>query len=165
MISLLCLSLASLTLGADPVRYELAGNELKVPGPVVFETGSAKLKDQSYDVISFVQGYLEEKSYVSLLRVEVHTDSQGSDAANQKMSQARAAAVVEALVKRGIACERLIAVGFGESKPIAPNDSAEGRAQNRRTVFVNAALKGKPIGGLPVDGGGQVAGDSCAAKK
>ena len=163
MISLLCVS--AFVLGAEPVRYELAGNELKVPGPVVFETGSAKLKDQSYDVIAYVQGYLEAKSYISLLRVEVHTDAQGADEANQKLSEARALSVVEALVKRGIACERLIAVGFGENKPIAPNDSADGRAQNRRTVFVNAALKGRPIGGMPVDGGGKVAGDSCAAKK
>jgi OOP family OmpA-OmpF porin len=155
----------SFALGADPVRYELEGNELKVPGPVRFETGSAKLKDESYDVITYVQGYLEAKPYISLLRVEVHTDAQGADVANQKMSEARALAVVEALVRRGIACERLIAVGFGETKPLAPNDSPEGRAQNRRTVFVNAALKGRPIGGMPVDGGGKVAGDSCAAKK
>jgi len=163
-MTMLLVALA-LSLGADPVRYELSGNELVVPGPIVFESGSAKLKDPSYDVITYVQGYLEAKPYISLLRVEVHSDSQGAEAANQKMSEARALAVVQALVKRGIACERLIAVGFGETKPIAPNDSAEGRAQNRRTVFANAALKGTPIGGLPVDGGGKVAGDSCAAKK
>ena len=159
------LSLAGLLLAAEPVRYELENNELKVPGPVMFEAGSAKLKDQSYDVIAYVQGYLEAKSYISLLRVEVHTDAQGADEANQKLSEARALAVVDALVKRGIACDRLLAVGFGETKPVAPNDSADGRAQNRRTVFANAALKGRPIGGMPVDGGGKVARDSCAAQK
>lgn len=149
--------LASLVLGADPVRYEVENDELKVPGPMLFETGSAKLKDESYDVLEYVKGYLEAKSYVTLMRIEVHTDSQGADQANQRLSEARAAAVVEALVRRGVACERLLAAGFGESKPVAPNHTPEGRAANRRTVFANAALKGRPIGGMPVDGGGKVA--------
>lgn len=156
--------LVSLLLGADPVRYEVENNELKVPGPMLFETGSAKLKDESYDVLEYVKGYLEAKSYITLMRVEVHTDSQGADQANQKLSEARAAAVVEALVRRGVACERLLAVGFGESKPVAPNDTSEGRAANRRTVFANAALKGRPIGGMPVDGGGKVAPTCQSAK-
>ena len=62
---------------------------------------------------------------------------------------------------KGIDCKRLIPVGFGETKPVAPNDTPDNKAQNRRTAFVNAALKGKPIGGMPVDGGGKVAGDPC----
>jgi OOP family OmpA-OmpF porin len=148
--------LASLVLGADPVRYELEGNELKLPGPVVFATNSAKLKDESNSVLEHVKGYLEAKTYITLMRVEVHTDSMGVESANQKLSEERAAAVVEALVKKGIACDRLIATAFGGNKPIAPNDTPEGRAANRRTVFANAALKGRPIGGMPVDGGGKV---------
>jgi OOP family OmpA-OmpF porin len=149
---LLALSL-HLTLAADPVTYELEGNTLKT-APVVFLTGKATLATESGPVLDFVKGYLEAKSSISTLRIEVHTDSMGDDAANQKLSEARAAAVAEALVKRGVACERLIAVGFGESKPVAANDSAEGRAQNRRTLFVNAALRGRAIGGMPLDGGG-----------
>ncbi len=60
-------------------------------------------------------------------------------------------------MKKGISCARLIGVGFGSSKPVAANDSAENRARNRRTVFVNAALRGRAIGGMPLDGGGVVA--------
>ena len=65
------------------------------------------------------------------------------------------------LVGVGIACNRLLPVGFGQTKPIAPNDTPDNKAQNRRVDFVNTAVKGKPIGGKPVDGGGKVAGDAC----
>jgi OOP family OmpA-OmpF porin len=64
-------------------------------------------------------------------------------------------------VAKGIKCTRLIAVGFGATKPVAANDTPENKAQNRRIAFVNAALKGRPIGGMSVDGGGKIAGDPC----
>jgi outer membrane protein OmpA-like peptidoglycan-associated protein len=68
------------------------------------------------------------------MRVEVagHTDSIGSDAYNQKLSERRAKAVVDYFVAQGIAADRLKAVGYGKKKPIASNATDEGRAQNRR---------------------------------
>ena len=146
-------------LAGAPVTIE--GNQLKLSSPVVFETGSDKLKPESDAVLAHVKEYLDAKSYISLLRIEVHTDSQGGTEANQKLSEKRALAVARWLVAKGVPCGRLIAVGFGETKPVATNATAEGRAQNRRTMFVNAALRGRPIGGMPVDGGGKVAGDVC----
>ena len=59
----------------------------------------------------------------------------------------------------GVDCKRLIAVGFGSAKPVADNSTPEGKAQNRRVSFFNAALRGRLIGGMPADGGGQIAGD------
>lgn len=141
--------------------FELEGNTLKVPSPVVFETGGDKLKAESDAAVQYVKDYLDAKSYISLLRVEVHTDSDGDADKNQALSERRAMAVARALVAKGVDCKRLIAVGFGATKPVAPNDSAENKAKNRRTVFVNAALRGRPIGGMPVDGGGRVAGNVC----
>lgn len=161
MTSLVTLLAATLALGAEPVRYQLEGNELKLPGPVVFAVNSDQLKPESDAVLEHVKGYLEAKSSITLLRVEVHTDSMGDERANQRLSEERAAALVAALVKKGIACGRLIAVGFGGTRPIAANDTPEGRATNRRTVFVNAALQGRPLGGMPVDGGGKVV-PTCA---
>jgi OmpA-OmpF porin, OOP family len=152
----LALAAVSLLLAADPKPFELDGNMLKTD-PVLFETGKAELKPESDAVLEHVKAYLEAKSYISTLRVEVHSDTQGAEAFNQKLTEARAAAVVTALVKKGVSCARLVAVGFGSTKPVAPNDTADGRAQNRRTVFVNAALRGKAIGGAPLDGGGVVA--------
>lgn len=141
--------------------FELNGNSLVLKGTIIFETGSAKVKAESDAALNFVKSYLVEKSYVSLLRIEVHTDNTGSADQNQKLTEARALSVAKALVARGVDCKRLLPVGFGSSKPVAANDTPEGKARNRRTEFVNAALRGRAIGGMPVDGGGKVAGDAC----
>jgi OmpA-OmpF porin, OOP family len=141
--------------------YKVEGGQLKLPGPVVFETGKDTLKPESDEVLAIVEGYLKDKPEITLLRIEGHTDSDGNDADNQKLSELRALAVARWLVAKGTDCKRLIAVGFGETKPVAANDTPENKAQNRRTAFVNAALRGKPIGGMPVDGGGKNAGDPC----
>lgn len=154
----LCL-LAPVALAGAP--FELDGHRLKLPGPIVFATGKADVAADSDAALAHVRAYLAEKSAISTLRVEVHTDAQGDDGANQKLSQARALAVARKLVAMGVDCKRLLPVGFGETKPVAADDTPEGRAQNRRTDFVNAALRGRAIGGLPLDGGGVVAGDPC----
>ncbi|MBL8910186.1 MAG: OmpA family protein [Archangium sp.] len=154
------LTVALVVLSADP-KVEIADNKLLLPQPILFETGKATIKDESGAMLDLVKNTLAEKSYVSTLRIEVHSDAQGNEKLNQELSQARAKAIFEALVKRGIDCKRLLAVGFGSTKPIADNRTAEGRAQNRRTEFVIAALRGKAIGGMPLDGGGVVAAPPC----
>lgn len=70
-----------------------------------------------------------------VLEIGGHTDSRGADDMNQELSQARADAVLNALVARGVDADALIAVGHGASKPIAGNDTVEGRAKNRRITF------------------------------
>ncbi|MCK6548269.1 OmpA family protein [Myxococcota bacterium] len=158
------LALAPLVASAEPParRFELSGNELVVPGAIVFETGGAALKPESEAALEHVAAYLADKTYISTLRIEGHTDGDGKPAEQQALSEQRALAVARWLVKKGVDCKRLLPVGFGGSKPVAANDSAEGKAKNRRTSFVNAALRGRAIGGMPLDGGGQVAGDPCA---
>jgi len=140
---------------------KVEGGQLRLPGPVVFETGKDILKPESDDVLTIVKDYLVSKPEITLLRIEGHTDTDGDDKSNQTLSELRSVAVARWLVGKGIDCKRLIPVGFGETKPIAPNDTPDNKAQNRRTAFVNAALRGKPIGGMPVDGSGKVAGDPC----
>lgn len=142
-------------------NFQLENGALKLPGPVVFETGSDKLKPESDGVLWIVADYLDAKSYITTLRIEGHTDSDGNANANQTLSEKRALAVARWLVAHGVDCKRLIAVGFGSQKPIFANNSPENKAQNRRIAFVNAALRGHAIGGMPVDGGGRVAGDVC----
>lgn len=127
-----------------------------------YVTRKAALTPDSLTALDEVKHLLEEKPAITLVRIEVHTDSLGADESNLALSKARAIEVARALVKAGVPCNRLVAVGFGESKPIAPNDSAEGQAQNRRTEFIVAALRGKLIGGAPRDGGGVEAGDPCS---
>ncbi len=159
-LALVVLCAAPPVSSAEP-KFELQGNELKLPGPVLFKPGSAELDPASAAVLGHVKGYLVAKPYISLMRIESHTDSTGNAQANQALSEKRAFAAGVWLVSQGIDCKRLIAVGFGGTKPVADNSTPDGRAQNRRTVFANAALRGKAIGGMPVDGGGKVARDLC----
>ena len=146
---------------AQEATFGLDGHALKVPGPVVFKTGSAELAPDSEPVLAHVKAYLDAKTAISSLRIEGHTDSDGDPALNLKLSGERALSVARWLVAKGIDCKRLLPVGFGSDKPIAANDTLEGRAQNRRIMFINAALRDRAIGGMPLDGGGQVAGSAC----
>lgn len=163
VMTLLFFETAALT--AEPrakaTTFQLENGALKLPGPVIFETASDKLSPQSDEVLFVVQDYLEAKPYVSTLRIEGHTDSDGNASSNQLLSEKRALSIGRWLIAHGISCSRLLAVGFGGSKPVASEKTPEGKAQNRRIAFVNAALRGHAIGGMPLDGGGRIAGDLC----
>ncbi len=101
---------------------------------VQFETGKATLKPESYAVLDqIVQIMKEYPAYA--LRISGHTDNVGADSANQILSEQRAKACYEHLVVAGIASDRITYAGFGESRPITSNNSAEGRRLNRRVEF------------------------------
>jgi OOP family OmpA-OmpF porin len=104
---------------------------------------------------------LRARPAITKLRIEVHTDSMGSAAANERLSAERALSVARWFVVQGIGCRRLVAVGFGETRPLASNSTEDGRRQNRRTELHIAALNGRPVEKMPLDGGGRVAGDPC----
>lgn len=133
----------------------IASTAAAEPIDVHFATGKATIVDSDAAIAAAAKGLRES---ITLARVENHGDNQGD---TQALSEARALAVAKALVAQGIDCHRLVAVGFGGTKPIADNATAEGRAKNRRTELVPAALRGHLIGGMPADGGGKVAGDPC----
>ena len=97
-----------------------------------FETGKADLKPESYTVIDELADYLKRKTDEKI-EVGGHTDNVGKAEANLKLSDARANAVRNYLLSRGIAADRIIAKGYGMTMPIAENDTDEGRALNRRT--------------------------------
>lgn len=144
-----------------PATVELSGGQIQLSEPVVFETGTATLAADSDGILGAVAELLVAKPDLTLVRIEGHSDAQGADEFNQRMSEQRALAIAHWLAAHGVECQRLIPVGFGETKPVADNATAEGRAQNRRMDFFPAALRGRLIGGMPADGGGQVAGDPC----
>lgn len=99
---------------------------------VNFELGSDRLRAESTSVLD--EAALTLNSEFKQARVEVagHTDSQGADAYNQKLSERRAQAVRKYLINRGVSGDRLTARGYGETEPVADNATAAGRAQNRR---------------------------------
>jgi len=142
--------------------FKIENGQLVLPGSIVFKPGVAEL-DESVSAASLkhVQEYLAEKTSITTLRIEGHTDGSGKVEENQKLSEQRALAVARWLVAHGVDCQRLVAVGFGGTKPVADGSTAQGRAQNQRITVVNAALRGRAIGGLPIEGGGQLAGNPC----
>ena len=147
-----------------PALPTIENGHLKLPGPVVFETASDKLKPESDEVLMVVKNYLDAKPEITKIRIEGHTDNDGKKDGNQTLSEKRAMAVARWLIGKGIACKRLLPVGFGQMKPTAgtvDKQTADEKSQNRRTWFVNTELKGNAIGGLAQEGGGTVAGDPC----
>lgn len=101
---------------------------------ILFETGKAKLDERSIAVLdALVGGSLACVS--ARITIEGHTDADGDATANQALSEARAGAVAEYLVAAGIEPRRLTAVGFGETRPVASNETAEGKQMNRRIDF------------------------------
>lgn len=102
---------------------------------IFFEVGKAELKPISYVELNKAVDLMMKNPGMKI-EVGGHTDSQGADANNLSLSQKRAQSVVEYMVLAGIARDRLIAKGYGETVPIADNATAEGRAVNRRTEFV-----------------------------
>lgn len=119
-----------------PLEISLGEDRIAVNHRVEFGFDSAELLSFSQPILAGVAKVLAEHPEVELLRVEGHTDAQGSDEYNQKLSEQRAASVVAALVKLGVAPERLHAVGFGESKPQVAADTEEAWEKNRRVEFV-----------------------------
>ena len=100
-----------------------------------FDLGKLTLKPESMGAINEIYNLMKENPDLKF-SVEGHTDSQGDDAFNMKLSQGRAETVMNTLIKLGISADRLTAKGWGESKPIANNASPEDMANNRRVEFV-----------------------------
>lgn len=101
---------------------------------VEFGPGSATLTEAGRATLAEIGPVLKDNP---TLRVEVqgHTDASGTEEANQALSQARAMAVKDRLASLGVAADRISAKGFGSSMPVADNNTAEGRARNRRIAF------------------------------
>jgi outer membrane protein OmpA-like peptidoglycan-associated protein len=112
-------------LSADPI----------VLNNVFFESGSANLLAKSdYELKQLLQ--LLQINQRMMIEIRGHTDNVGSDSDNQQLSEKRAQSVYHYLVAAGVTKERLLYIGFGESVPIADNDTEDGRQRNRRTEFV-----------------------------
>ncbi|MFN3202888.1 MAG: OmpA family protein [Bradymonadia bacterium] len=121
----------------DSKLVRVTCTELRIEERVYFATNSAKIKRVSFPLLDEVAAVLKQIPSIRRIRVEGHTDARGSDTANQKLSQRRAESVLRYLTEQGgISPDRLVAQGFGESRPIDTNDTREGRARNRRVQFV-----------------------------
>ncbi len=114
--------------------------KLNLPDGVTFDFGKAALKPQFYPALDNVASTLAQYNQ-TIVEVSGHTDSVGSDAANQTLSVQRANSVGNYLIGKGLVRERFEIVGFGESRPVASNDTDSGRALNRRVEIRVLPLK------------------------
>lgn len=101
---------------------------------ILFDPGSDHITADSLSAIDTLAGYLSACPNASV-HVEGHTDADGDETSNLILSVSRAEAVVDELIARQISAKRLYAVGYGESLPIASNDTSKGKSLNRRIVF------------------------------
>jgi len=113
-----------------------------VVDPIFFKTNKAELLPESIPVLQTVVEVLNLNPDIVAIRIEGHTDSQGADKYNLKLSKRRAKTVLTWLTKQGITRSRLQSEGYGETQPIADNETEEGRATNRRVMFV--VIKAEP---------------------
>jgi len=108
---------------------------LNMPGHVTFATDSAQISPAFQGTLDQVATTITEYQDTRV-QVAGHTDSTGSESYNQQLSQRRAQAVADYLASRGVATTRITTIGHGETQPVASNETAEGRQQNRRVEII-----------------------------
>jgi outer membrane protein OmpA-like peptidoglycan-associated protein len=116
--------------------YKSARGTILSMSDVLFETAKADLKPELKENLAEIAGILKSLLTDSNVLIEGHTDNVGTAAANKKLSDIRARAVLNYLAERGVSKKRLKYVGYGLTKPVADNSSEEGRAKNRRVELV-----------------------------
>jgi outer membrane protein OmpA-like peptidoglycan-associated protein len=117
------------------VKQEARGLVITLSGSVLFTSGRSTLLSNARPKLDEVAAALQQSDAEKFI-VEGHTDSVGSEATNEELSNRRAQTVRDYLIDRGVPAEKIRAVGYGKSRPVADNATAEGRANNRRVEIV-----------------------------
>ncbi|MEQ8264883.1 OmpA family protein [Pseudohaliea sp.] len=130
-------------LAGTGVSVSRVGDEivLNMPGNITFQTNAAAISADFYPVLDSVATVVNEYEK-TLVEVVGHTDSTGTDAINQPLSEQRADSVAAYLASRGVLPQRIATAGLGSRQPVASNATAEGRAQNRRVEITLAPITG-----------------------
>ena len=120
---------------AAAVKEEPRGTVITLAGGVLFASNKSQLLPGAQNSLNQIADALKDQDDKKVL-IEGHTDSRGSDATNQALSKARADSVGSYLISRGVPAERITTAGLGPSRPVADNNTPEGRANNRRVEIV-----------------------------
>jgi outer membrane protein OmpA-like peptidoglycan-associated protein len=120
----------------EPPRVKVTEEKIEILEIVYFETDKALIKPVSFPLLDDVAKVLKDRPNIRKVRIEGHTDSTGTKQRNMVLGQERADAVMDYLVTAGVEAERLTAQGFGDTVPVADNNTAEGRSRNRRVEFM-----------------------------
>ncbi|MEM6995836.1 MAG: OmpA family protein [Myxococcota bacterium] len=106
--------------------------QIELGDKVRFARNSARILSESHPVLDEVATKIKDAPEITKIRIEGHASADGNDDHNLTLSSKRAASVLDYLVAQGVESERLTSEGFGETRPVADNDTAEGREENRR---------------------------------
>jgi OOP family OmpA-OmpF porin len=120
----------------EPKRVEVRKDKIVINEKVQFEQASDKILEVSHDLLNEVAQVIKDNPQIKKIEIQGHASSEGKDSYNLKLSDKRAKAVRAYLIKQGGVPEKtLTAKGYGETKPIADNETEEGREKNRRVEF------------------------------
>ncbi len=122
--------MSKITAEACETRFEV----ISKTGAIYFKTGSAELDRESEPLLNSVVDIANRCPSVKI-DVAGHTDNVGSESSNQRLSERRARSVVEYLTEKGINVGRIQSAGYGDTSPVAPNETEDDRAKNRRIEF------------------------------
>ncbi|MBI4822436.1 MAG: OmpA family protein [Deltaproteobacteria bacterium] len=114
---------------------KISVDRIEILEKVYFDYNSAKIQKRSFELLDNVAAVIVAHPEIRKVRVEGHTDSKGTDVYNKKLSQSRSDSVRKYLIGKGVAADRLEALGYGEERPVATNDTEAGRQENRRVEF------------------------------
>lgn len=120
---------------APPPRVVLMPSRIRITEKIQFAYDSADIEQVSFSLLDEIAQVLVDNPQIAKVRIEGHTDKQGSAAYNRKLSKKRADAVRAYLVKKGVEGKRLVAEGYGPDRPIADGDDEAAHELNRRVEF------------------------------
>lgn len=130
------MSLVVIEVVMKPTKIKVVATEIKILEQVHFDFDKATIQIDSYPLLTEVANVLLQHPELKLVEVQGHTDNKGNDAYNLDLSQRRVEAVRTFLIEQGVAADRLVAKGYGETKPVTDNKTEKARALNRRVQFV-----------------------------
>ncbi len=130
-----------------PKEEPKAGEQITLPEVIEFELNDSKIRetDKTLSALNKLAEVMKGHPNITKLRIEGHTDSSGKAKRNDKLSKARADAVAKWLTDHGVEQGRLTTVGWGSKHPLVANDTADHRAQNRRTEYYVDEVDGKKV--------------------
>ncbi|MCB9778134.1 MAG: OmpA family protein [Alphaproteobacteria bacterium] len=128
----------------QPSKIVVTKEKIDLREEVYFDTGKSSIKNESFNMLKEVAGVLKDNPDITKVRIEGHTDSRGASLTNQKLSEARAAAVRQYLIDNGVEEGRLYSIGFGEDKPLVKGNNEAAWSKNRRVdIFIEERTGGE----------------------
>jgi outer membrane protein OmpA-like peptidoglycan-associated protein len=118
-----------------PKKAKIVEERIEISEKVQFAYNDSTILPASDDLLNDVATVMKQHPEVKKIRIEGHASSEGNDKYNKDLSDRRAKSVMDFLIKAGVDPERMEAIGYGEERPIADNDTEEGREKNRRVEF------------------------------